>query len=160
MQLNVLPKWEFLLFLTPSDFWIPKFSKISVKMWKIKIQKIIGNFFDKIRKLYLNGMLTQKFLAIFKRYMLNVLQTDILQKTVIGCPWTLSPGVAVVVRFDCNNKISNRTLTIIILIIIFQKIGSWRCRGSSHDTKMSRHIYNNNYKMRFTGRPTCKKVWL
>ena len=33
----------------------PKFSKI---MWKIKLQKIIGNFFDMIRKMYLNGMLT------------------------------------------------------------------------------------------------------
>ena len=29
-----------------------------VKMWKIKLQKIIGNFFDMIRKMYLNGMLT------------------------------------------------------------------------------------------------------
>ena len=30
----------------------------NVKMWKIKLQKITGNFFDMIQKMYLNGMLT------------------------------------------------------------------------------------------------------
>ena len=36
-------------------------------MGRIKLQKIVGNLLDKLRKLYLNGTLFQKFLAVFKQ---------------------------------------------------------------------------------------------
>ena len=35
-------------------------------MGKIKLQKIVGNLLDKLRKLYMNGMVIQKFLAFLK----------------------------------------------------------------------------------------------
>ena len=35
-------------------------------MRKIKLQKIVGNLLDKLRKLYMNGMIIKKFLALLK----------------------------------------------------------------------------------------------
>ena len=35
-------------------------------MRKTKLQKIIENLFDKLRKLYMNGTVVQKFLAFLK----------------------------------------------------------------------------------------------
>ena len=37
------------------------------KMREIKLQKIVGNLFDKLRKLYLNGTVIYKFLADLKQ---------------------------------------------------------------------------------------------
>ena len=60
MQLNVLRKWEFFLLLSPSLFGIQKFrvfffyenwSNMRSKTWLIKLQKIVGNFSDKLRKI-------------------------------------------------------------------------------------------------------------
>ena len=39
-------------------------------MWKIKLQKIVGNLLarlDELRKLYMNGMVIWKFLAKWKK---------------------------------------------------------------------------------------------
>ena len=60
MQLNVLRKWEFFLLLSPSLFGIQKFrvfffyenwSNMGSRTWLIKLQKIVGNFSDKLRKI-------------------------------------------------------------------------------------------------------------
>ena len=60
MQLNVLRKWEFFLLLSPSLFGIQNFrvfffyenwSNMRSKTWLIKLQKIVGNFSDKLRKI-------------------------------------------------------------------------------------------------------------
>ena len=57
-------------------------------MGKIKLQKIVGNLLDKLRKLYMNGHLENFSLpqAIENSGQLLLLRTDILQKTVTGCP--------------------------------------------------------------------------
>ena len=64
MQLNVLRKWEFFLFLSiifeSENIRFPFPTKISLtygsKICKIKLQKIVGNILDKLWKLYLNGI--------------------------------------------------------------------------------------------------------
>ena len=65
-----------------------------MKCEKLHFQKIVGNLLDKLRKLYMNR--TAGPLEIFSRpqviessrqYLL--LRTNILQKTVVGCPWSL-----------------------------------------------------------------------
>ena len=57
--------WEFFWFLSPAHSWILKFlgflfyekyPNVGSEMWKIKLQKIVGNLLDKLRKLYMNGM--------------------------------------------------------------------------------------------------------
>ena len=57
-------------------------------MWKIKLQKIVGNLLDELWKFYMNG--TVKSFSPpqgMKSSMENLrLRTDILQKTVVGCP--------------------------------------------------------------------------
>ena len=35
-------------------------------MWKIKLQKIVGNILDKLRKLYMDGTVIKNFLAVLK----------------------------------------------------------------------------------------------
>ena len=35
-------------------------------MWKIKLEKIVGNLLDKLWKLYMNGTVINKFLALLK----------------------------------------------------------------------------------------------
>ena len=60
---------------------------------KIKLQKIVGNLLDKLRKLYMDGTVIYKHVEISSRpqviensrqYLL--LRTDVLQKTVVGPP--------------------------------------------------------------------------
>ena len=54
-------------------------------MWKIKPKKIVGNFVDNFQRLYLNGTLTYKCLALFKQQKILdsiFLQKEILEKTV------------------------------------------------------------------------------
>ena len=61
-------------------------------MWKIKLPKILGNLWEKLRKLYLIG--TVGHVEMFScphtieksRHYLRS-RIDILQKTVVGCPW-------------------------------------------------------------------------
>ena len=36
-------------------------------MCKIKLQKIVGNLLDKFRKLYMNGTVIRKFVALLKQ---------------------------------------------------------------------------------------------
>ena len=61
-------------------------------MGKIKLQKIVWNLLDKLRKLYRNGTVIQKFVAFLKLQLENSRQflfldrTDISQKTAVGCP--------------------------------------------------------------------------
>ena len=63
-------------------------------MGKIKLQKIEGNLLDKLRKLYMNGHLESFSLPQENSRQLLLLQTDISQKTVIGCPWVkVVPGM-------------------------------------------------------------------
>ena len=58
-------------------------------MGKIKLQKIVRNLIDNLRKLYMNGHLERSSLpqAIENSRQLLLLRTDISQKTVTGCPW-------------------------------------------------------------------------
>ena len=72
---NLLWQWEVFWFLSPSHFWIRKFSvsffyekypSLGSEMWKIKLQKIVGNLLGKLRKLYMNGTVIQEFLAVLK----------------------------------------------------------------------------------------------
>ena len=60
-------------------------------MFKIKLYKIVGNLLDKLRKLWMNGVVIKKFLAFLQlqKILGNFLffRADILQKIVGGCPW-------------------------------------------------------------------------
>ena len=60
-------------------------------MLRIKIQKIEGKKLDKLRKLHMNWNSHLEFLnrsqAIENSRQSFLLRTDILQKTVVGCPW-------------------------------------------------------------------------
>ena len=54
MKLNVLRKWEFFFSLhnfLEYSFFYENWSNIRSKTWLIKLQKIVGNFSDKLRKL-------------------------------------------------------------------------------------------------------------
>ena len=47
------------IFLNPKIFrflFYEKYPNMGSEMWKIKLQKIVGNLLDKLRKLYMNGM--------------------------------------------------------------------------------------------------------
>ena len=58
---------------------------MGVKCGKNKPKKIVGNFVDNFRWLYLNGTLTYKCLALFKQQKILdsiFLQKEILEKTV------------------------------------------------------------------------------
>ena len=56
----------------------------------MKLQKIVGNLLDELRKFYMNGSAIQIFLdgsqVIESSRQYLHLQTHILQKTVVGCP--------------------------------------------------------------------------
>ena len=58
-------------------------------MPKIKLQKIVGNLLDKLRKLqYMNGTVIESLSlpqGIENSRKLVLLRTDILQRTVVGC---------------------------------------------------------------------------
>ena len=44
-------------------------------MWKLKLQKIVGNLLarlDELRKLYMKGMVIQKFLAKWKKILRKI----------------------------------------------------------------------------------------
>ena len=61
------------------------------EMWKIKLQKIIGNFFRQSSKVvhewngHLEIFICPQVLENSRQYLL--VRTGILQKTVAGCPW-------------------------------------------------------------------------
>ena len=72
---NLLWQWEVFWFLSLSHFWIRKFSvsffyekypNLGSEMWKINLQKIVRNLLGKLRKLYTNGTVIYKFLAVLK----------------------------------------------------------------------------------------------
>ena len=102
MQFNVLRKWEFFWFLSPSHFWIrnfflhEKYSNLGSEMWKVKLHKILGNLLHKLQKIVHEWPIHVQFMDIleifrrpqvienFRSYLL--LRKDILQKTVVGCP--------------------------------------------------------------------------
>ena len=56
-------------------------------MGKIKLQKIVGNLLDKLRKLYMNGTVIKKFLAFIQAIensrQFLLLRTDASQKTFV-----------------------------------------------------------------------------
>ena len=54
-------------------------------MREIKLQKILLNLLDKLRKLYMLGNGHLEIFSLFFRKFFS-LQTDILQKTVVGSP--------------------------------------------------------------------------
>ena len=101
--LNISRKWEFFLLLSPSLFGIRKFSvsffyenwsNIRSKTWLIILQKILGNFLDKLRKIVPEW---NAHLEIFSRIQaienflsIVCLRTDILQKTVVAYPCNLT----------------------------------------------------------------------
>ena len=84
-------------------FFYEKYNNLWSEMWKIKLQKIVGNLLDKPRKLYMNawdGRHLEIFshLQVIENFRLHVLlRTDIFQKTVVGCPWVKS-------LFPCETK--------------------------------------------------------
>ena len=96
---NVSRKWEFFWFLVSlSHFMIRKFCFLfSTKnrlTWEWKnFQKIIADFLDEPGKLHMNRTVISKFFSRpqvkenSRQYLL--LWTDILQKTVVGCPCTI-----------------------------------------------------------------------
>ena len=43
-----------------------KWPNLGSKMWKIRLQKIVADLLEKLRKLYMNGTVTYKFLAVLK----------------------------------------------------------------------------------------------
>ena len=62
------------------------FDSENVRWETIKLQKIVGNLLDKLRKLYLNGKVFSLPQAIESSRQVLLLRTDISQKTVVGCP--------------------------------------------------------------------------
>ena len=56
-----------------------------VKCEKNKLQKIVWNLLDKLRKMYMNWMGIQKFLAVLKQQRKS--RPCLLFRTVVGCPW-------------------------------------------------------------------------
>ena len=44
-----------------------KYHNLGSEMRKIKLQKIVGNLLDKFRKLYMNGTVIKKFVAVLKQ---------------------------------------------------------------------------------------------
>ena len=60
-------------------------------MRKIKLQQIVRNSFDKLRKLYLNGTVIQKFLAILK--LQEILGNFCFSEQVFGGKQSLSASV-------------------------------------------------------------------
>ena len=58
-------------------------------MREIKLQKIVGNLLDKLRKLYLNGTVVQKFLVVLKKKILGNIcffEQIIHRKQSLGTP--------------------------------------------------------------------------
>ena len=53
-------------------------------MWKIKLQKIVANFFRYVSKIVHEICNCPRAVENSRQYL--VLQTDILHKTVVGCP--------------------------------------------------------------------------
>ena len=77
MHFNLLQKWEVFWCLSPSRFEFEKFQvspfstknsliwgRLGSEIWKIELQKLVGNLVDKIRKLHMNRTVIQKFLAV------------------------------------------------------------------------------------------------
>ena len=69
-------------------------------MRKIKLQKIVGNLLHKLRRSskivhewngYLEILSRPQVIENPRQYLL--LRTDILQKTVVGCPWYAAENV-------------------------------------------------------------------
>ena len=59
-------------------------------MRKIKLQKIVGNLLDKLRKLYMIGIVIQKLLAFLKVQKILGNFCSFEQKKVVGCPLVCS----------------------------------------------------------------------
>ena len=51
-----------------------KNSLLGSAMRKIKLKKILGNLLDKLRKLYMNGVVILKFLAVLERLHVEIAQ--------------------------------------------------------------------------------------
>ena len=65
---------------------------VGSEIWKIKLQKTVGNLLDKLRKSVVNAwnghlefLSRSQAIENSKQYLL--FSTDIVQKTVVGCPW-------------------------------------------------------------------------
>ena len=75
-------------------------------MWKIKLQKIVGNLSGKLRKYDWNSNLEifsrPQVIENCKQYLL--LRTDILQKTVVGCPIDTARLMAAILIFKCTDR--------------------------------------------------------
>ena len=85
-------------------------------MRKIKLQKIVGNLMDKLRKLHKwNGHLEILSLpqGIENSRQFLLLRTDISQKRVRWVPMHGPKGVHLSQRVDCNNKLVKKQCRVI-----------------------------------------------
>ena len=78
-------------------------------MPKIKLHKNVGNLLDKLRKLLMHEWKGHQEILSLPQAIENsrqfvLLRTDILQKTVVGCPWCTLCDVVTFGRILPNNK--------------------------------------------------------
>ena len=62
-------------------------------MWRIKLQKIVGNLLDKLRKLYRNGTVIYKFLAVLSRRKFQVASSICLSEQIFYSKQSLGAPV-------------------------------------------------------------------
>ena len=120
-------------------------------MGKIKLQKIVRNLIDKLRKLYMNGHLESFSLpqAVENSRQLLLLRTDISQKTVTGCPWlTVASGMFWFTKERCVS----RRLTSIFSIVILEEFLCSKFKNIieltlRHDSSFAGSQAGSNHKM-------------
>ena len=120
-------------------------------MGKIKLQKIVRNLIDKLRKLYMNGHLERFSLpqAIENSRQLLLLRTDISQKTVTGCPWL---KVASGMFWFSKERYVSRRLTSIFSIVILEEFLCSKFENIielslRHDSSFAGSQAGSNHKM-------------
>ena len=119
-------------------------------MPKIKLHKIVGNLLDKLRKLYMHEWNGHIEILSFPQGIENcrqfvLLRTDILQKTVVGCPWCTLCDVVTFGRILRNNKwwhqklnkltvwYSNYIYLVLVAAILFRNESS-ECHNEGFNT--------------------------
>ena len=120
-------------------------------MGKIKLQKIVRNLIDKLRKLYMNAHLERFSLpqAIENSRQLLLLRTDISQKTVTGCPWL---KVASGMFWFSKERYVSRRLTSIFSIVILEEFLCSKFENIieltlRHDSSFAGSQAGSNHKM-------------
>ena len=119
-------------------------------MPKIKLHKIVGNLLDKLRKLYMHEWNGHLEILSFPQGIENcrqfvLLRTDILQETVVGCPWCTLCDVVTFGRILRNNNwwhqklnkltvwYSNYIYLVLVAAILFRNESS-ECQNEGFNT--------------------------